>query len=414
MSEDVKTKEAPEVDATKVIELATASKENAEAARKAVEDLTGKVEQVQSDLEKQEAVAGRKFTEMRQYLETAHGKSGADDWFSTFGKWLSGVWHLNQGNDLPDECKVEGVDFHQKATIGTGTSGTSYLVPDLLMPAIFASKDIYGSIVSRCMKVTVPGGQTMNFNETATDPSAYWRTTQGNSMSEATLTWDQGSVSPVLVGAYVTASNELLAVPGVGYAEKAAQRMVRAIVKKEEAGILQGDDDALGTALDPPSDGILTSTSGCTDVGSIADDTIAAYIDFLALCVAQYEGLMNNGMATLVLSPAKVFSLAAEVVSSTNLAGALTWADPRSGLPGQLFGYEYVAHPSAVISGTPDTPYAILAEFGNVVYANSGRLSVDFNPWGSNFLSNATDIRVMTHTDWAFPQASNICYGDYS
>jgi hypothetical protein len=80
-------------------------------------------------------------------------------------------------------------------------------------------------------------------------------------------------------------------------------------------------------------------------------------------------------------------------------------------MPGKIMGYDYFAHPGAQIS---TAHYASLLNLDEVIYANSGKLSVDFNPFGSQFLNNATDIRVITHTDWAFPQASNICFGDYA
>lgn len=397
----------------KVVQLAEASRDDSQAARKAVEDLTASVETIKTDLKRQEEVAGRKFTEMREYLETKHGKSGADDWFATFGKWLAGAYHVHRSGDVPEHLRVDGIDY-TKADVTTGTSGTSYLVPTLLSDAMFASKDIYGSIIPRCFRVTVPAGQQMNFNAEATNPSAYWRTgaaNQGTALSEASMTWSQSSVVPTLVGATVTASNELLEIPGVNYAEKAANRMLRAIVRHEETGILQGDDDALGTKLDPPSDGWLTSTSGSTSTDAVAASTIAAYADWIADCIDNYEAAMDTGEMTIVLSPAKVMALAAQVVSGTNLPGALTWADPVSGIPGKLLGYDYIAHPKAKVS---TSHYASMLNLSDVVYANSGKLSVDFNPWGASFTSNQTDIRVMTHTDWAFPNASNILVGAYT
>jgi HK97 family phage major capsid protein len=408
MSEE-KTTTPDAVDVQKVVDLAQASVDNADAARKAVEELTGKVDQVQSDLARQEEIAGQKFTEMRQYLETKHGKSGAEDYFNLFGKWICGMNAVHRGLPVPDDCKAAGLDF-EKATITTGTSGTAYLVPSLLSPAMFESKNLYGSIISRMQRYTVAAGQQMAFNADATDPVAGWQA-QGAAIAETTGTWSQSTVTPKLVGSWVDAGNELLAVPGVGYGEKIAQRMLKAIVKAEETGILQGDDDGDDDGTDPPSDGILTSTSGCTDKTNIAASTIAAYVNFIADCIDTYEGLIDNGEATLILTPAKAMALAAQTVHATNLPGALTWADPRTGLPGQLMGYEWVAHPGAKVS---TTHYAILAELGEQVYANSGKLAVDFNPWGAGFKSNTTTIRVITHSDWCFPKAANICFADYT
>lgn len=408
MSDNTKTADAEMV--SKVVELAEASKANADEARKAVEALTKTVGEVKSDLARAEESLGQKITEQRQYLEVKHGKSGADDWYNLFGKWLSGAFaHYRTGN-VPSELRIEGVEYG-KADITTGTSGTSYLVPAILAPEMFASKDIYGTIIPKCFKMTVPGGQQVNINAEATTPLAYWRKTQGAAMSEGTQTWGQSSVTPVLVGSYITAANELLEIPGLGFAQKAAARMLRAIVVKEETSMLQGDSDALGTALDPPSDGILNAASGCSDVDNVAASTIAAHVNWMAACIDEYAPLINPAGVTLIMSPAKVMALAAQTVNATNLPGALTWADPVTGRPGRLMGYEYIPHPGCVIS---TTHYAIMADLSEVVYANSGKLSVDFNPWGSNFLSNQTDVRVMTHTDWAFPNASNICFADYT
>lgn len=404
----------------KVLDLATKSHENAAAALEATKANTEEiaktaaaVEEAKADLERAETAFGHKIGELRTLLETQHGPSGAQDWFNVAGKWLRGAYHHKRTGVVPSDCKIEGYDFQKAvADFTTSTSATAgYTVPDLMLPGILAGKDIYGQLIPRCYRLTVPGGQTMKVPAESTTASGFWRKTQGAAMSEDEFVYAQGSVNPVLVGSYIKAANELLEVPGTGFAENAIKQMLRAIVKKEETGMVQGDSDALGTALDPPSDGILVDT-GVTDQTNISASTLAALVTFISESVADNDELLDTGEAVLLLHPSKVMALAAQAISATNLPGALTWADARNGIPGKILGYDYIMHHATLVSATY---WAAMFRPMDIVYANSGKIAVDFNDRGDTaWTSNETWIRVMTHTDWALPRAAKISKADYA
>lgn len=399
-----------------------------EERAKAQEEATGKLEKAQEKYDK-------RITELKEYMEVEHGKSGLEDIRDMTGRWIKGASMAARGLAVPDDCKHPNISFEpdpsspasigmepvkfgptllEKTTSTTTTDATAgYLVPDILMGEIQVGREIYGPLLSRARRIPVPAGVTILVNSRTTNPSVYWRNAQGTDISaESNPIYGQGSALPILIGAYSPVANELWNLPGTGFQADLLDGIVEAITKKEEQGIVFGDDDALGTDVDPPSDGFTTSTAGASDQTNLSAATLPVLTNFIGESVADYPMLTQTSGTFLALSPVKKWALAASAVG-TAAANQLAWGDGITAPPPSVEGFQLIES-QAMQDGSSVQWASLLRPQEDIFYCNSGSMSVAFNPWlSSAFLGNETWVRVITHTDWVFPIAAHISIADF-
>jgi len=347
-----------------------------------------------------------KVTELRAILRSKYGEAGADEWRKTLGKFICGAFQYAKTGRVRDDCKIDGFDYAAAAgedyakvyTIGTAATAGS-LIPTAVLPGLMALRQVIGVIIPKCMSITIPPLSSMVVNSDSVMPTAAYILTEGNALSnQTTMEISTDTVSPKLIGSTVTVQNELLNFPGIGFAEIMGVRMMEAIIAKEEYGILAGT--VAGTY---PSEGVTGTVTGLNAQTALATATVQNMLTFLGECVADFPGSYMTSENQLFISPARYFALAGEAVG-TNVGAALAWANPTTGVPPTFFGYPLLQHPGAVnIAGT--THSVILGNPKTIVFAHSGQIAVDFNPYatGTNtgWLANNTWMRAMTHSDWS-------------
>jgi len=346
-----------------------------EQVEKAVETV-GNLEKGFADVKESNAQVAKDVLELRAFMEAKHGASGADDFDAEMNKFLSKAFRHSRGDKAV-------ADF---TTTTDATAG--YLVDDILSSELFEIGDVYGTILDRCTNLTVPAGSTMKVNKDATLPTAYWRTAQGTAMTEAEATFGQASLTPALVGAYIKAANELLESPGVGFGSLMAARMARAVLKAKEDAILIGT-----SAGDEPTDGLLV-VAGVNSQTAITEMDFADLVSFLGEAAADYAPSADPTQNVLLLDPVKYLAFLGQATAAT--MPGFSWADPATGQPARVFGYEIVVHPSMYDASDY---YIGLGDLANIVTASSGEVRVDFNPY-SGWTSNETWMRVFTHFDY--------------
>jgi len=379
----------------------------AEAQQKAQED--------SNDLRKifitEQEKTALELVELRAFLTNKHGKSGADDWRRELQNFIVGVFYAKQGLPLPDGAKLAN-DHEIKAADFTTTTGATagYLVPDFLMPDIMELARIHGNLYPLIgNKYTLPAGASLKVNSELALPSAYWRRAQGGAITEASATYAQDTITSVLCGSIVKITNELLSQPGVGFADSISVKMVSAVVRAMETGIISGDTTGADDT-DPPSEGIIND-SGTNSQTDISNSTPAKLLAFLTECVADYEASSRMGENVLILSPAKLFAMAQDALTATGLTSMLTFGDIHKGIPPTFFGYPIIMHPGAQVS---TTHYGILTNPGALVLGESGQMAIDLNPLGDGWSSNESWLRVMTHVDWSMGQPKAHHYAEYT
>jgi HK97 family phage major capsid protein len=346
-----------------------------EQAEKAI-NTVAELEKGFSEVKESNMQVAKDVLELRSFMEAKHGQSGADDFDNEMAKFVSGAFKHSRGDKAV-------ADF---TTTTDATAG--YLVDDILSNELFEIGDVYGTILPRCTNLTVPAGTTMKINKDATLPTAYWRAAQGAAMTEAEATLGQASLSPILVGAYIKAANELLESPGVGFGSLMAVRMSRAILKAKEDAILKG-----ASSGSEPSDG-LTVVTGVNDQTAIDELDFAGLVAFLGEAAADYAPSADPLQNALFIDPVKYLAFMGHATAAT--MPGFTWADPANSQPASVFGYEMIVHPS-MYDGTDY--YLGLGDPANIVTASSGEVRVDFNPY-SGWTSNETWMRVFTHFDY--------------
>jgi HK97 family phage major capsid protein len=254
------------------------------------------------------------------------------------------------------------------------------------------------------MSITIPPLSSMVVNSDSVMPTAAWAVngttpTEGYALvDQTTMTVSTDTVKPMLVGSTVTVQNELLNFPGIGWAELMGVRMMEAIIAKEEYGILAGT-----VAGAYPSEGVTGTVAGVNAQTALATATVQNLTTFLGECDVDFPGSTMDPNSQLFISPTRYWALAGQAVG-TNVGAALAWANAATGAPPIFFGYPILRHAGAVnIAGT--THSVIFGNPKTIVFAHSGQIAVDFNPYatGTNtgWLANNTWMRAMTHSDWS-------------
>lgn len=104
-----------------------------------------------------------KVSELRALHSAMYGKSGADDWRKTLGKFLCGAFQYAKTGRVRDDCKIDGFDYAAAAgedyaknyTIGTAATAGS-LIPPAVLPGLMALRQIIGIIIPKTMQITIP------------------------------------------------------------------------------------------------------------------------------------------------------------------------------------------------------------------------------------------------------------------
>lgn len=375
-----------------------ASMPNADEVKKALTDLkeqaekTGQVDLAVAKLE-------TKVAELRAMLQSEHGKSGQQDWSNMLGKWICGAYMHRATGRVPEELKISGYDYDAPLTKGytVGTGATmGYLVPPLVLPGIIAMRQVTGAIMSKVTKITMPPLGTMRVNSDDVLPTVGW-VSEGSAVSEVTTAAvSTDTVTPKMVGGYVTAQNELLQYPGIGWADQMAVRFMTAIIRAEEYGMIGGT-----TGASYPSDGVvpaISAVSGTPGVlTALATATVQNVIGFIGAAVAVQNYASDVLSNCLFLSPARYFALAGQAVG-TNVGAALAWANPTAGIPPRFLGYETIMATGCLLSTTHSI---VLGDPRSIQFANSGEIMVNFNPYPSGWAANQSLMGVWTHSDWS-------------
>ncbi len=367
--------------------------EDIDSAKKDVAALLEKFTANEAMVEKQAV----QIAELRNLLKKDYGKSGAQDWAQELGKFLCGVFHHKMTGKVPDELKVSGYDYDapitKAYTIGTGAT-MGYLIPTLLMPGIIALRQVQGKIMSRVTKMVLPPLASMTINSDDVLPTVAY-VAEGTALGEVTTAAvAKDTVSPKMVGGFITAQNELLNYPGIGFAEQMAVRFMNAIIQHEEKGMVGGT-----VAGSYPSEGIISASapSAINAQTALATATVQNILAFIAECVADQNYAEVIEANQLIISTARYWYLAGQAVG-TNVGAALAWADPAKGIPPNLFGYTIIPHSGALVGATHSI---LLGDLSTVQFAHSGEMAVDFNPYPSGWAANQSLMKVMTHSDWS-------------
>lgn len=394
--------------------------EKADAAQAKVdetlEELKAGFETVTDNLEVETQRAKRDIDGLKAIMHKDLGVSGTQDWLMEMAKFVSGMWHAGNGMKVPDELsmsngvKIEDLmsQARQEKAAADFTTGTAsaphagYLLPEILRPGIVPLKDIYGNLYPRLTKFTAPAGVNIHMPKDVASPTANWRsggqvTTIGE---EATpMDFSRGTLNTEVLGCYIQISNELLKNPSVNFGAVATSRLLRAILKGVENGVLNADSSGA-----PPSDGLLVDTN-VNNQGNVTSATFANVVTFLQACIADDDSASDEGQSTLLLTPTDMLALAAEAVGASELTGMLVWGNPRTGAPTTLLGYDVIKHPGM----TATNRHMALADLSNIFLAEDPSFTIDVNPWLEKaFTENASWLRVFNHYDWELGQAGEM------
>lgn len=386
----------------------TKGRERAEATASEIAKVATELATLKADTEKDLVKVAKQAAQVRRDLAMKYGPSGADDWLMDAQKFLRGVAVAKFGGKLP-EAEIGGekvADLVQKAAADftTTTDATAgYLLPDVLMPGIRELLDIYGNFYSNVTKVKAPAGHSIKMNLDSARPTATWRGTQvstivesgaGNGGADSTMAWTQDTIVSELLGSFVQIANELLRSPHVNFAAVATVRMLHAILRKLEFGLISGT-----TGAGEPSDGLVADAG---DRGSIASLTFANLITFLQNCIASNEYAFDTLRNKIIMTPADALALASEAVGVSELKGMLVWGDPRRGVPTTIMGYELIIHPAA---NNGSNKHVLLGDPSTITLVEDSAPSVDVSEHAGNaFTENASILRVFNHYDWNIGQ----------
>lgn len=376
--------------------------ESRETAKK-VAEVADELNTLKTDTDADLARLAKQAVEVRGHLARKYGDSGAADYLNDMQKFLCGVAASRMGFKMPEGdilgVPVKDVVGKAAADFTTTTDATAgYLIPDQLRPGIRELLDIYGNFLPRTTQVTAPAGHSLLMNRDAARPVAYWRSTQLSAMTEEAtpMSFAQDTVTSILCGTYIQIANELLRSPFINFAAVSTVRLIAAILRKAEFGVIAGTE-----AGDEPSDGIIADA---TDQGSIASMTFANLITFLQSCIEDNEYAFNPSRNVIIMTPTDAMALAAQSVGATELTGMLVWGNPRTGVPTTIMGYELIVHPAAN-NGT--NKHVLLGDPSTITLVNDGTFSVDISgEAGSAFTENASILRALNHYDWNIGQPS--------
>lgn len=397
----------------KVGGISDAVKEAKEAAQSEIEavkkELAEKSEAVIKTRDELELLA-KDVAEQRKFFEGRHGKSGAEDVNEVLNKWLKGAYYhrMNRG-EVPDQYKIDGYEYkrtqldQQKAAADftTTTDATAgYLVPSLVREEVYAQKDLYGNILPLTTKVTCPPGVTMTIPRDLALPDASW-TVQGIAITEMEETFQGGTVAPKLVGSHANIANEMMEAPGADIGQVLTSRMLRAIVRAEEGGIIAGD-----TTNGAPHDGVIVET-GISDQTNFGDDTHETLSIFITESLVDNDLLYNQDTSIITMHPSKWRAIKSDTIADQ-------YGDVINKIMGakdSFEGYTVLPHPACLITATY---WACMFDPAEIIFANSGQMAVDFNPFGTGWHSNETALRVFTHSDWELGTKAHYSIADWT
>lgn len=389
-----------------------ASRERTEATATEVAKVAADLATLKSDTERDLVKVAKQSAQVRRDLAMKYGPSGADDWLIETQKFLRGVTAAKFGGRIPDADvfgeKVADLVAKAAADFTTTTDATAgYLLPSVLMPGIRELLDIYGNFYPAVTKVKAPAGHAVKMNRDSARPTATWRGTQlsgitesgaGGGGTDSTYNVAQDTVVSELLGSFVQIANELLGSPHVNFAAVLTVRMLHAILRKLEFGLISGTEGA-----GEPSDGLIADAG---DRGSIASMTFENLITFLQRCITANEYAFDTMRNKLIMTPADALALASQSVGTSELKGMLVWGDPRKGVPTTVMGYELLIHPAAN-NGT--NKHVLLVDPGAVTLVEDSAPSVDVSAHAGNaFTENASILRVFNHYDWNIGQPTEV------
>lgn len=388
-----------------------------EKRQETINELKAGYTTISENLDVEVGKARKDIAAIKQALTAQHGKSGGEDWLHEMAKFLTSVFCSKHGMRVPesarmsDGTKLDDLAVENEKAAADFTTGSSaapyagYLLPEILRPGVIELKDIYGNLYPKLTTFQTPAGVNVHMPKDAASPAAVYRVAgQVATMGEEAtpMTFGRGTINTMLIGRYIQIANELLNNPSVGFGAVATVRMLRAILKGTEKGVLQGD-----AGVDAPSDGLLIDSS-VNDQGNIATATFANVVSFLQACITDDNSASDARGKTILMDPSSLLSLASEAVGDSELTGMLVWGNPRTGAPTTLLGYEIMSHPSMVVSAQP---YIGLADLSNIFLGEDPSFTVDINPWlKDGFVENASWLRVFTHNDWELGQPGEMHY----
>lgn len=392
----------------KIVEVAEGQKAAAVAADKVMES----VEKINADLEIEMAKMHGQVQLLKSTLTAKYGPSGADDWLGEMAKFLTGCYQYGMSHgksvdpDLTMSNGVKVIDLIKGAQVDKAAvdfttaeaASAAVLLPTILRPGITELKSVYGNVYPRLTKLTVPAGHTVDMGKELTNPVATWRATQVTDIGEEAtpMAFAKNTLNTMLAGSWIQVSNELIKSPHINFAAVATTRMVTAINKLVETGVIAGQDATAG-----PADGIINYT-GVNDQGNIASATFALVVGFLQACVADNDWASNEAGSQLLMTATDALALAAEAVGASELIGMLVWGNPREGIPPTLLGRELIQHPALLATNR----HMVLGDLGGILLGEDASYTIDVNPWlESAYKENASWIRVFNHYDWVLGQA---------
>ena len=348
----------------------------------------------------------RQAAQVRKDLASRLGASGATDFLMDTQKFLRAAYAAGRGIKVSESAEIHGekvADLLNKAqadfgTVDSGNITSGLLLPETLMAEIRALLDIYGNFYPQVTKVTAPAGHSIKMNRDSARPVATWRGTQLATITEEAtpMTFAQDTLVSELLGSYIQISNELLRSPHVNFAAVATVRMLHAILRKLEFGLISGT-----TGAGEPSDGLIADA---TDQGSISSMTFGNLITFLQNSLADNDYASDTTRNKIIMTPADALALASQAVGASELTGMLVWGDPRKGIPTTIMGYETLVHPAAN-NGT--NKHVLLGDPSTITLVEDAAPAVDISEHaGTAFVENASVLRVFNHFDWNLGQTA--------
>ena len=364
---------------------------------KKVDTLANEIKEMQDITGESDADIKKLATNVARHdakLESLLGKSGAQDYSMEFAKLIRAMYMEKIGAKMGPDEMIDGIhakEYLEKAaiTFTTTTDATAgYLIPEIFIPTITQLRHAYGGFYPMLTKITAPPGVGVLFNEESAKPVAAWRAAQhpGTLTEEATpMTWGQDTVTSILMYVLITIANEMLANPSLNFSSVATVRMLTAMNRKLEYGVIAGT-----TGNGEPSDGILADA---TDQGTMATMSFASLITFLKDCITDDESAEDTSVYKIGMTRWDALTLAGEQGVT---AGSLIWGDAHRGIPNMLMGYELITHP-AFNNGT--AKYATLFDPSAISLVEDPGFGIDMSEH-VNFKENKTALRVTQHYDW--------------
>lgn len=372
-----------------------------------------KVDEIQQKFGADVAGLAKDVGNLEKFLKATQSVSGGKDWKHQFNQFVKACYFKQKYGKLPEWLKhMDGVlaeNTVEKARVdftSTTAATAATFVPTLIWDDIVALRDIYGTVLPLCTRVTVPAGGSFRVPMDAVNPVAYF-IAQGTELTEEGTPMSFGSATlvPKMTGTWVSMQNELLESAQSNVSGIFAARLIRAIVKKQEEAILQGEDSG-----DDPHDGLLVIASTNDQTNLASTPTLASMCTFVSESVADVQSLYDTSDTAIFMHPAKVLLLMATAVGASELTGALSWGSPRDGVPPTILGHRLIAHPMCLISSTY---WATMCHPSNIIVAESGPPAIEFNPY-QKWTTNQTLMRAMTHFDFTVGIASQISKADHT